>query len=356
MASRSIDDLVSEMRPMARTLMRTSIFTFVVAALVISSGIGVTPLASKAPSPLVSSAGDPVFIGAGDIGECPLSNGKYKPKNTKAEATAKAVADLLPADPAMGVVFIAGDNAYGKGTAKQYAECYDPTWGRFKDRTRPVPGNHEFIRDNRPESTWFGKDYFDYFGEERAGKRFEGYYSYQLGAWHIIALNSELQKKFMEKQLKWLSEDLSKNKQPCALAYWHRPVFSSGEHGAGHTPPGIERTMQAAWRILDENGVDIVVNGHDHNYERFHPQDANGNPNPNGIVEFVVGTGGVGLRETEIPPGKRRNSAAFNKVTWGVLKLTLHPSSYDYEFVPVATKTSAAPFRDDSPASVPCVP
>ena len=114
--------------------------------------------------------------------------------------------------------------------------------------------------------------------------------------------------------------------------------------------------MQDIWRILDENGVDIVVDGHDHNYERFNPQDAAGRSDPNGIVEFVVGTGGVGLRKKEIPPGKRRNSAVFNKVTWGVLKLTLHPTAYDFEFIPVATKTSAAPFRDASTASVPCVP
>lgn len=336
--------------------MRTFLATLVIAALVISSIIRETQLASAIPSPPVSSASDPVFIGAGDIGQCPLTNGKYKYQNTMAEATAKVVADQLPADPDMGVVFVAGDNAYSKGTAKQYAECYDPTWGRFKDRTRPVPGNHEYIRDQRPSSTWFAKDYFDYFGEERAGKRFEGYYSYQLGTWHIIALNSELRKQYMEKQKKWLVEDLSKNKQPCALAYWHRPVFSSGEHGAGQPTPGIESTMQDIWRILDKNGVDIVVNGHDHNYERFNPQDADGRPDPNGMVEFVIGTGGVGLREKEIPPGKRKNSAVFNKVTWGVLKLTLHLTSYDFEFIPIATKTSAATFRDASTASVPCVP
>jgi hypothetical protein len=259
----------------------------------------------------------------------------------------------------MGVVFVAGDNAYGQGAAKQYAECYDPTWGKFKDRTRPVPGNHEYIRDNRPQSTWYAKDYFDYFGEEKAGKRFEGYYSYDLGEWHIIALNSELRdtQQFnpMTKQKNWLREDLKNNKRRCTLAYWHRPVFSSGEHGAGQANPGIETTMQGVWRILDEMGVDVVVNGHDHDYERFSAQDANGRADPNGIVEFVVGTGGTSLRDEEISPAKRRNSAVFDKFTWGVLKLTLHPDSYDFEFIPVASRKSGSLFRDRSTSPVLCV-
>jgi hypothetical protein len=259
----------------------------------------------------------------------------------------------------MGVVFVAGDNAYQKGTTQQYAECYDPTWGRFKDRTRPVPGNHEFIRDGRPPETWFGNDYYDYFGK-RAGKKYEGYYSYDLGEWHMIAINSELkdtpQFKAMTKQLNWLRKDLKDNPRPCTLAYWHRPVFSSGEHGVNQTPtPGIERGLQNLWRMLDEMGVDVVINGHDHNYERFHPQNANRNADPNSIAEFVVGTGGEELRDKEIPFSKRRNSAAFDKFTWGVLKLTLHPNSYDYEFIPVASKQNGPMFRDRSASPVPCV-
>jgi len=323
-----------------------------------------TPTARPATDttpPLMNSVAEaPIFIGAGDIGSCPRNNqGKYLFQGTKAEATAKRVATLLPADPNMGVVFIAGDNAYGQGTKKQYAECYHPTWGRFRDRTRPVPGNHEYIRDNRPQSTWYAKDYFDYFGEERAGKRFEGYYSYNLGEWHIVALNSELrdtqQFKHMTKQKNWLREDLNNNKRPCTLAYWHRPVFSSGEHGAGQTTPGIERTMQNVWRILDEMGVDVVINGHDHHYERFNAQDADRNADPNGIVEFVVGTGGIGLRDEEIPPRNRRNSAAFDKYTWGVLKLTLHPTSYDFEFIPVSSRKPGPMFGDKSSSPVSCV-
>lgn len=316
--------------------------------------------ANTAPPLKISAAQDPIFIGAGDIGSCPQNNqGKYIFNGTEAEATAKRVADLLPAASDMGVVFVAGDNAYGQGTKKQYAECYHPTWGRFRDRTRPVPGNHEYIRDHRPQSTWYAKDYFDYFGEERAGKRFEGYYSYDLGEWHIVALNSELrdtqQLKPMTKQKNWLREDLNLHRRRCTLAYWHRPVFSSGEHGAGQTTPGIERTMQDVWRILDEMGVDVVINGHDHNYERFNAQDADRNADPNGIVEFVIGTGGIGLRDQEIPPGQRRNSAAFDKYTWGVLMLTLHPTNYDFEFIPVSSRKPGPMFRDRSSTPVSCV-
>jgi hypothetical protein len=218
-----------------------------------------------------------------------------------------------------------------------------------------VPGNHEFIRENRPQVSWFGNDYYDYFGK-RAGKKYEGYYSYDLGEWHIIAINSELQDQYLTRQLNWLRTDLKKNQHPCTLAYWHRPVFSSGEHGVNQQPvPGIEQGLQGLWQLLDEEGVDVVVNGHDHNYERFKPQDANRNPDPNGIVEFVVGTGGEELRDREIPPSKRRNSAAFNKFTWGVLKLTLHPGSYDYEFIPVASKPNHSMVGESSASPVRCV-
>jgi calcineurin-like phosphoesterase family protein len=304
-----------------------------------------------------ATANDPILIGAGDIGRCPQNNnGKYLPGGTMAEATAKLVASLLPPEPELGVVFVAGDNAYQQGTAKQYKECYDPTWGRFKDRTRPVPGNHEFYIQGQ-----HGIDYYTYFGES-AGKKFEGYYSYDIGEWHIIALNSELkdtpQFKAMRGQRNWLRDDLANNQRRCTLAYWHRPVFSSGHHGTQTNlhPLGFDPTMVEVWRMLDEAGVDVVVNGHDHNYERFDPQNANQNPDPNGMVEFVVGTGGENLdRDDEVPVHQRRNSAAFNRVTWGVLKLTLHPDSYDFEFIPVASKPNEPMFREKSNSPVRCV-
>lgn len=331
-------------------LVATVLILLVLAASTLRSTPHLSPLLT------VSAADDPVFIGAGDIGRCLQDDeGKYIPEGTKAEATAELVASLLPTDPDMGVVFVAGDNAYQEGTAQQYAECYDPTWGRFKDRTRPVPGNHEFIRTGRPKSTWYGVDYYAYFGKS-AGKKYEGYYSYDLGEWHIIAINSELENQYMTRQMAWLRKDLKNNQRRCTLAYWHRPVFSSGDHGLRQKPiPGIEQELQGLWRLLDEEGVDVVVNGHDHNYERFNPQDANRKPDPNGMVGFVVGTGGETLRDKEIPPGKRRNSAAFNKFTWGVLKLTLHPDSYDYEFIPVASRDNQPMFRERSSSPVQCV-
>jgi hypothetical protein len=253
------------------------------------------------------------------------------------------------------VVFVAGDNAYSKGTAQQYAECYDPTWGKFKDRTRPVPGNHEYIKRGRPKAEWYGRDYFDYFGEARAGNRSEGFYSYDLGEWHIIALNSELEDEYMLRQQEWVAADLTKNKRRCTLAYWHRPLYTSGEHGQGYSTTGVDPTMRKVWRILDGMGVDVVVNGHDHHYERFNRQDADGNADNNGITEFVVGTGGTGLRDREISPAKRRNSASFDKFTWGVLKLTLHPESYEYEFHAAGTRKPGHTFSDKSQNPIPCV-
>jgi hypothetical protein len=340
-------------------IMKAIQLTLLLSAILLMSLMAM-PTARSTTNPVpplpVHAADDPVFIGAGDIGRCPQDDkGKYISEGTHAEATAQLVASLLPSNPDRGVVFVAGDNAYQEGTAQQYAECYGPTWGRFKNRTHPVPGNHEFIkRKNLPE-TWYGNDYYDYFGIS-AGRKYEGYYSYDLGEWHIIAINSELQNKFMTRQIAWLRKDLQDNKRRCTLAYWHRPVFSSGEHGFQQKPiQGIEQDLQGLWRLLDEMGVDVVVNGHDHNYERFKPQDADRKSAPDGMVEFVVGTGGESLRDKEIPPGKRRNSAAFNRFTWGVLKLTLHPDSYDYEFIPVASEDNQPMFRERSSSPVQCV-
>ena len=332
-------------------------------AVVILTTLLTTTLNSKPnvyslPESTTKTANDPIFIGAGDIGDCPRINGKYVPGGTMAEKTGKLVASLLPPDPKMGVVFVAGDNAYNEGTTQQYEECYDPTWGRFKDRTRPVPGNHEFYEvEGTPRR--YGNDYYTYFGES-AGRKPNGYYSYDLGEWHIIALNSELEDTIacqpMTEQQNWLKDDLKKSQRKCTLAYWHRPVFSSGHHGAQQKPPGVDPSMQQVWRILDVAGVDVVVNGHDHNYERFNPQDGDRKPDPKGMVEFVVGTGGRKLdRSAEVPVHLRRNSKEFNRFTYGVLKLTLHPDSYDFEFIPVASIDNQPMFREKSNSPVRCV-
>jgi len=257
----------------------------------------------------------PVLVGAGDIAECGSKG---------AEATAKLL------DVISGTVFVAGDAAYGSGTARQFRDCYGPTWGRHKARTRPSPGNHEY-------NTKGAVPYFDYFGK-RAGEVGKGYYSYDLGEWHIIALNSNIPAGKGSEQLKWLRSDLEANKVTCTLAYWHHPLFSSGKHGN-------ESVMLEAWRALYEHRADVVVSGHDHSYERFAPQTPQGKADPErGIREFVVGTGGAHLRGFE---EIRPNSEVRNSNTWGVLKLTLHPASYDWEFVPVAGKS----FRDSGSAA-----
>jgi hypothetical protein len=264
---------------------------------------------------------DAIFVGAGDIADCSDLSG--------AEATAK----LLDAIP--GTVFTVGDNAYESGTAKQFRDCYGATWGRHKSRTRPTAGNHEFHSGG-------ATPYFDYFGAS-AGNPKTGYYSFELGSWHIIALNSECDQiggcQAGSSEEKWLREDLKKHPTACTVAYWHKPLFSSGgKHGN-------DLEVKPLWHALYEAHATIVLNGHDHDYERFGPQDPDGRADAaRGIREFVVGTGGKNHR----PLGKPLPTSEIrNADTYGVLKLTLHEKSYDWEFVPEAGKT----FRDSGSGS-----
>jgi hypothetical protein len=252
-----------------------------------------------------------VFVGAGDIASCEISGG------SGAVATARVL------DQIAGTVFTLGDHAYPSGTASQFHDCYEPSWGRHKARTRPAPGNHDYLTSN-------AKPYFDYFGDS-AGPERRGYYSYNLGAWHIVSLNSFIAAGRHSPQIEWLRKDLSDNRTACTLAYWHIPVFSSGPHG-GEVQNATH--MQEAWRVLHEFGADVVLNGHDHDYERFAPQDPKGKPDPeHGIREFVVGTGGGGLYEFR---QVLRNSEARANRSYGVLKLTLGPTDYSWEFVAAA--------------------
>lgn len=260
--------------------------------------------------------GDPVLVGAGDIADCADLSG--------AQATAKLI-EQIP-----GEVFTAGDDAYPAGTAQQFHDCYAPTWGRFKNRTRPAPGNHEFHSGG-------ATPYFDYFGAS-AGDSLSGYYSYDLGAWHVISLNSECEQvggcEAGSVQERWLRQDLHAHPAACTLAYWHKPLFSSG---GTH---GNDLEMKPFWEDLYAAHASIVVNGHDHDYERFARQNPAGALDPShGIREFVVGTGGKNHRPfgTALPTSELRDSSAF-----GVLKLTLHAKSYDWEFIPEPGKT----FRD----------
>ena len=271
--------------------------------LVICSGL-VLGSSYPAPEKALAQGGDPVFVGAGDIANCGHSND---------EATAKLL-DSIP-----GTVFTTGDNVYPDGTAAQFTNCYAPTWGRHKDRTRPAPGNHDY-------HTAGAAGYFNYFGAA-AGDPGKGYYSYNLGAWHIISLNSEVTSSAQEQ---WLRADLAANNSRCTLAYWHHPRFSSGQHGNS-------TRSQAFWQALYEAGADVVLNGHDHTYQRFALQNPSGQADPNrGIREFVVGTGGAGLYPF---PTTQPNTEVRNNTTFGVLKLTLHATSYDWQFVPIAGQT-----------------
>ena len=255
---------------------------------------------------------DPVFVGAGDIARCSGSGDE-------------ATANLL--DGISGTVFTTGDNAYHSGTASEFNSCYDPSWGRHKARTKPSPGNHEYLTSG-------ASGYFGYFGAS-AGDASKGYYSYDLGDWHIIALNSMCDQVggcgATSPIVTWLEQDLTANTEACTLAYFHHPVFSSGSVHGNNTK------MKPSWETLYAAGADVVLNGHSHNYERFAPQTPNGTfDSERGIREFVVGTGGGAFHGfgTIQPTSEVRNSGTF-----GVLKLTLHPSSYDWEFVPVAGQT-----------------
>ena len=242
------------------------------------------------------------MVGAGDIAAC---------GETAHEATAQ-VLDTIP-----GTVFTTGDNAYPDGTAQQFADCYEPTWGRHKGRTRPSPGNHDY-------HTPGGAAYFAYFGTN-AGDPSRGYYSYDLGDWHVIVLNSNIDIGTNSPQLLWLRGDFAAHSTLCAVAYWHHPRFSSGQHGS-------DDSIQPIWDALFEAGVDVVLNGHDHNYERFAPQTPTGAPDAaRGIREFVVGTGGKTLRGFG---GVAANSEIRNSDTYGVLKLTLRSTDYDWDFIP----------------------
>jgi acid phosphatase type 7 len=255
---------------------------------------------------------DPVVVAVGDIADC---------DTTGDSATAKLVRNIE------GTVLTLGDNAYEDGSAEEYARCYDPTWGRFKKSTKPTPGNHEY-------RTPGASGYFDYFGDA-AGDPSKGYYSYDLENWHVVALNSNCEQiggcSKEAPQVMWLRQDLSTNPKACTLAYFHHPLYTSGEHH-----PGIPK-VRPIWAALYEAGADVILSGHDHNYQRFALQDFLGKADPvQGIRQFVVGTGGGELYEIDDP---MVNLEAYNDDTFGVLKLTLRPDGYEWKFVPVAGET-----------------
>ncbi|MDH2427030.1 DNRLRE domain-containing protein [Sphaerisporangium sp. TRM90804] len=256
-------------------------------------------------------SGDPVLVGAGDIA------------NSGSGDT--ATANLLDGIP--GTVFTTGDDAYNNGSASDFANYYAPTWGRHRSRTRPVPGNHEY-------NTSGASGYYGYFGAA-AGDPSKGYYSYDLGNWHVVALNSNCSAiggcGAGSAQERWLRSDLAAAGKPCTIAYWHHPRFTSGANHAPYTAVGP--LVQA---LYDYN-AEVIVTGHNHHYERFAPINPAGQlDNARGIRHFVVGTGGAGFYGFGTILA---NSQVRNNNTFGVIKFTLHSSGYTWQFVPQAGKS-----------------
>jgi alkaline phosphatase len=265
-----------------------------------------TPAASASSSPTTSG---PIarLLGAGDIATC---------QSVQDERTA-ALVQSIP-----GIVFTAGDNAYNTGTTAEFRRCYDPSWGQFRSRTRPAAGNHDVL-------TKGGAPYYAYFGKA-AGTAPDGWYSYEAGTWHVVVLNSNCTPAGGcgegSRQLDWLKADLAAHPTLCTVAIWHHPRFSSGEHGDDVRSADF-------WNVLYSAGAEIVLNGHDHDYERFAPQDPEGRLDPaRGIREFVVGTGGAPLRLFNPPVA---NSELRQAKAYGILVLDLAPGGYDWHFLSV---------------------
>jgi hypothetical protein len=270
-------------------------------------------------------AADPVLAAGGDIA-CASSTA------TSTTCRQLYTSDILVAG-GIDAVAPLGDLQYENGSLSDFNSYYNPTWGRVKALTHPAVGNHEY-------GTSGATGYYSYFGAS-AGDPSKGYYSYELGAWHIIVLNSNCGSVPCgtgSVQEQWLRADLAAHTNDCTLAYWHHPRFSSG------TSHGSDTAYTPFWQALYDNGADVVLNGHEHNYERFGPQTPNGVADPNGVREFVSGTGG----KSHYTFGTAiANSQVRNSNTFGVLKLTLHASSYDWNFVPEA----GAPFTDSGTAA-----
>jgi hypothetical protein len=274
---------------------------------------------SAAPTPLIPSSSlgaghDPVIAAAGDIACDPTLN-IGAPAQCDQGATAAQIIALGP-----DAVISLGDNQYEANTATAYASVFDETWGQFKSLIHPTIGNHEYLTSG-------ATGYFGYFGAA-AGDPTKGYYSWNLGSWHIIALNSECSHvggcDSGSAQETWLRADLAAHPNACTLVSWHEPRWSSGEHG-----DAIQ--MAAIWDDLAVDHVDVVLAGHNHDYERLPPLDGSGAPAATGVQEFVVGTGGKNHYRFAAPPiaGEVRDDTSF-----GILKLTLHPTSYEWQFLP----------------------
>lgn len=331
-------------------LLAATLTAGVAIVLMTTSGDADRPVKQPAPTvPPVRVAPDPVIAAAGDIACAPHDRNFNQGNGTAHNCRMKATSDLLVAlNPA--AVLPLGDIQYECADAADFRTSYDKSWGRVKARTQPAIGNHEYghaCRRNDPSA------YFDYFGAS-AGNRYQGWYSYDIGSWHLIALNSQCDDgsgptavggcEAGSAQETWLRQDLAAHPAACTLAYWHEPRWSSGHHGGA-------QKMATIWNDLVAAKVDVVLAGHNHVYERFDllgpaPQasSATGRPSfqqpvldPTGVRQFVVGTGGRSHVGFTVPP--LTGEQVRNDDTFGVLALTLRPTGYDWHFVPEPGKT-----------------
>jgi Calcineurin-like phosphoesterase len=302
--------------------------------------------------PKVSAASDPVIAAAGDIA-CDPGNTAFNGGMGNSNACRQLYTSNLLVNAGLAAVLDLGDNQYYCGGYQAFLQSYDLSWGRFKSITHPSIGNHEYLTSGGTgcDITNDGAaGYFQYFGTA-AGTAGQGWYSFDIGAWHIIALNSNCTNLSggcgsTSTEYQWLQADLAAHPNQCTLAYWHIPLFSSGGRAAINSQP--------FWQLLYRAHADVILNGHDHIYERFAPQDQTGAADPaNGIREFIVGTGGAD--HTTIA-SLAANSEVQNTTTFGVLRLTLHSASYDWQFVPEAGGTFSDSGSQACHANVPNTP
>lgn len=274
-----------------------------------------------------ASCDDSIVLAAGDIACAPTDPSFLQGDGTERACrqvdTSDVLIDAVETGGASVVAVLAlGDTQYGAGSSAEYRLSYDPSWGRFKGITYPVPGNNEY---ETPDAA----GYFAYFGES-AGPQGKGFYSFDVAGWHVVGLNSQCWEvggcSGDDPQAEWLERDLAGAAARCTLAFFHHPRFSS-------SAPEPNGSVKAIWQVLYANGVDVVLNGHNHNYERFAPQTPSGSADPiGGVREFVVGTGGVSLHPAQAP---RANSEVVNDDTFGVLELILFPAGYEWRFIAV---------------------
>lgn len=249
-----------------------------------------------------------MLVGAGDVGEC---------GSPGTAQTAKLIQDI------QGQVFLIGYIGYPSGRADDLKRCFDPDFGKFRARWRPVPGNHEYDFAN-------GNAYYEYFGAA-AGPDRRGYYSFRAASWLVLMLNSSIPTGRGSAQFEWVANELRTQRAKCTLAMWHHPFATSG-------PNGPNNFMRDMWQLLVDSDADLVVSGHDHMYERFAPFDRDYRPDPErGLRQFVVGTGGATLYR----PATRAPNSELTLSRFGVLKLILEPGYYEWDFIDAVTRASA---------------